>query len=242
MQRRRDGPVVTYNGEVYNFSLLREELECRGYRFRGRSDTEVVLAVYEEFGLEGIRKLEGIFSFAIWDRKKQTLILVRDRLGVKPLYYSLTGDGLVFASEYKAIEALKAPARSLNLQAVSEYLWYGNVFEDRTFFEDINQLEPGQMLLFKDGIAKTVRWWSVEDWLPDSFGVFDRAETIASIGQTLCKSANRQLVADVPVGLFLSGIDSSIAVSTDCEKGRATSYSIGFGHVLTLTSYHRRDQ
>ena len=128
---------------------------------------------------------------------------------------------------------LKAPARSLNLQAVSEYLWYGNVFEDRTFFEDINQLEPGQMLLFKDGIAKTVRWWSVEDWLPDSFGVFDRAETIASIGQTLCKSVNRQLVADVPVGLFLSGgIDSSsIAVSTDCEKRPAlTSYSIGFGH------------
>ena len=233
MQRRRDGPVITYNGEVYNFSLLREELKCRGVHFKGRSDTEVVLAVYEEFGLEGIQKLEGIFSFAIWDRKKQTLILVRDSLGVKPLYYSLTGDRLVFASEYKAIKALEAPARRLNLQAVSEYLWYGNVFEDRTFFEDINQLEPGHMLLFEDGAAKTVRWWSVEDWLPDSYGVFDRAETIASIGQTLCQSVDRQLVADVPVGLFLSGgIDSSsIAVSTDREKRPAlTSYSIGFGH------------
>ena len=233
MQRQPDGPVITYNGEVYNYNMLRVELECRGVRFRGRSDTEVVLAVYEEFGLEGIQKLEGIFSFAIWDRQKQALILVRDRLGVKPLYYSQTEDGLVFASEYKAIETLNPSFRSLDLQAVSEYFWYGNVFEDRTFLKEIRQLEPGHMLLFEGGVIKTVCWWSVEDWLPDSFDVFNRTETVASIGQTLRQSVDRQLVADVPVGLFLSGgIDSSsIAASTAREKRSAlTSYSIGFGH------------
>lgn len=229
MQLVKDGPVIVYNGECYNFSDLRDELIAQGCRFRGHSDTEVILQCYQTWGRQGLTRLEGIFALAIWDPKAQVLIAMRDRLGIKPFYYNHAGQTLAFGSEIKAVRASGLPRGGLDEQALSEYLWYGNTHDDRSFDRNIRALEPGHWMVFdRDGLRITP-WWRIEDWL-DTPPPGDRAMAQAQVREALDRAVRRQLVADVPVGLFLSGgIDSSaIAAVAAGADAPVTSYAAGF--------------
>jgi asparagine synthase (glutamine-hydrolysing) len=224
------GLAITHNGEVYNFQELRTELEAEGASFRGHSDTEVVLNAYRAWGLDGLKRLEGIFAFALWDDVARRLVLMRDRLGVKPLFFSQTREQLVFGSEIKAILAAGGVDRSVDPQAFSEYLWYGNAFEDRTIYAGVRALPPGHWMIVENGRSRIEPWWRLEEWA-DPPGFRDPGEAAEAVRAALDAAVARQLVADVPVGIFLSGgIDSSaIAASAMAVQDRPlTSYAVGF--------------
>lgn len=233
MQLGSDGPVTTYNGEVYNFQELRQSLHDLGHdHWRGNSDTEVILRVYAEWDLEGLKRLEGIFAFALWDPARHRLVMMRDRLGVKPLFYGECQYGLAFGSEIKAVLAAGGVNTDLDDQAFSEYLWYGNTFNDRTFYRGIRNLEPGHWLIIENGRQTLEPWWRIEEWIEDSpLPVHDVSEAADLVRDALDQAVARQLIADVPVGLFLSGgIDSSaIAASAVQHQHKPLqSYSAGF--------------
>jgi asparagine synthase (glutamine-hydrolysing) len=201
--------AIVYNGEVYNFRELREELEGRGRVFRTRSDTEVVLAAYEEFGTEFAQRLNGMFAIALWDGDAQRLLLVRDRLGVKPLYYSATDRRLAFASEIKALLRLPGVDRAWDRQALFEFFQFLYVPCPRTAYAGIRQLPPGCMLSAeRDGIRLS-RYWDLTPALagsPQSAG--------SDLVELLQDGVARRMIADVPVGCFLSGgIDSGLVVA-----------------------------
>ena len=225
------GPTITYNGEVYNFAELRRELEAVGRVFRGRSDTEVLLHCYEAWGLDGLKRLEGIFAFALWDPRHLRLILMRDRLGVKPLYYRHSGGELSFGSEIKALLATGEVASDLDDQALVEYLWYGNAYEERTLYRDIRSLSPGHWLIIEAGRVRLEPWWRLEEWVDAPASAGDLREAAEQVRAALDSAVARQLVADVPVGIFLSGgVDSSaIAAAAVLAQPRSlASYSAGF--------------
>lgn len=233
MRLGSDGPVITYNGEVYNFKELRQALYNIGQKnWRGHSDTEVILRVYAEWGLEGLKRLEGIFALALWDPAERRLLLMRDRLGVKPLFYGECQYGLAFGSEIKAVLATGGVNTDLEDQAFSEYLWYGNPHGDRTFYKGVCALEPGHWLIIENGRQTLEPWWRIEEWLEEPpLAVRDDREAALLVRDALDQAVARQLVADVPVGLFLSGgVDSSaIAASAmQHQKKPLQSYSVGF--------------
>lgn len=225
--------TVVYNGEAYNFQRLRAELEALGHSFRGHSDTEVLLQAYQAWGLEGLERLEGIFAFALWDAARQRLVLMRDRLGVKPLFYAREGERLIFGSEIKAILAVMQADRGLDEQALSEYLWYGNAFEERTLYRGVRSLEPGWRLIMEAGEMRLEPWWRIESWLTDTPRVVALGEAAEALRPRLDLAVQRQLVSDVPVGIFLSGgLDSSsIAAAAALAGGRRlSSFSVGFDY------------
>lgn len=223
--------TVVYNGESYNFAALRGELASRGHSFVGHSDTEVLLHAYDAWGLAGLERLEGMFAFALWDGSRKRLILMRDRLGIKPLFYHWANGRLTFGSEIKAVLAGADVVRSVDGQSLAEYLWYGNAFEERTIFESVRSLQPGHRLILQHGKIGIDCWWQVEDWLGDDRPPGSEAEVAAAVCDRLDHAVSRQLVADVPVCVFLSGgVDSSsIAASAALASGqRLRSYSVGF--------------
>jgi len=225
--------TVVYNGESYNFRELRGELEAAGRTFRGHSDTEVLLQAYDAWGIEGLARLEGIFAFGLWDAARRRLVLMRDRLGVKPLYYALSNDRVVFGSEIKAVLAGVAVDRSVDDQSLAEYLWYGSVFEDRTMYRAVRALAPGHRLVIEAGRSRIEPWWRIEEWLANAPQVADSREAASAVRIALDGAVARQLVCDVPVGIFLSGgIDSSsIAASAAIASGRRlASYAVGFDY------------
>ena len=222
--------TVVYNGESYNFLQLRTELQALGHSFRGHSDTEVLLHAYQAWGLKGLERLEGIFAFALWDATRRRLVLMRDRLGVKPLFYARRAGRLAFGSEIKAVFAGIDADRSLDEQAFSEYLWYGNAFEERTLYRGVRALAPGEWLIVEDGREQLAPWWRVESWLgrepPPAEGA------AAAVRAAVDAAVARQLVSDVPVGLFLSGgVDSSsIAAAASVSGRRLSSFAVGFDY------------
>lgn len=225
--------TVVYNGECYNFRELRRELAAAGHTFRGHSDTEVLLHAYEAWGLEGLTRLEGIFAFALWDATHRRLVLVRDRLGVKPLFYAWRDGHLAFGSEIKAVLAGVELDRSLDEQALAEYLWYGNAFEDRTIYRAVRTLKPGHRLVVEHGRCRIEPWWQVEEWLARVPQLTEPREAAVAVREAVDAAVARQLVSDVPVGIFLSGgVDSSsIAASAAVASGRRlASYSVGFDY------------
>jgi asparagine synthase (glutamine-hydrolysing) len=225
------GPVIAYNGEVYNFAELKRELESLGHVFRSRSDTEVLLHVYDAWGLGGLKRLEGIFAFALWDPARHRLVLMRDRLGVKPLFYGDSALGLSFGSEIKAVLAAGGVETAIDQQAFSEYLWYGNTFEDRTFYRGVRALPPGHWLVVEDGQRKLSPWWRVEEWLDRAPTARCSQEAAEQLRQALHAAVKRQLMADVPVGIFLSGgVDSSAiaAAAMQVQNRPLASYSAAF--------------
>jgi asparagine synthase (glutamine-hydrolysing) len=232
MQLGANGPIITYNGEIYNFRDLRHALAGGGgHVWRGNSDTEVILQTYANWGLEGLKRLEGIFALALWDPSCQRLVLMRDRLGVKPLYYGDCQYGLAFGSEIKAVLAAGGVDTRLDDQALSEYLWYGNAHGDRTFYQGVRALEPGHWLVIEDGSRKLEPWWRIEEWLDKPIELTNAEDAAGLVRETLDKSVARQLVADVPVGIFLSGgVDSSsIAASAIQRRSEPLlSYAAGF--------------
>jgi asparagine synthase (glutamine-hydrolysing) len=225
--------TVVYNGECYNFRDLRRELEATGRVFRGHSDTEVLLHVYDAWGLDGLARLEGMFAFGLWDAAQRRLVLMRDRLGVKPLFYAWSNGCLAFGSEIKAVLAGVDLDRGLDDQSLAEYFWYGSVFEDRTMYQAVRALEPGHRLVVADGRSRVEPWWRIEDWLAKAPQFVDSREAADAVRGALDGAVTRQLVSDVPVGIFLSGgVDSSsIAASAAIASGRRlASYSVGFDY------------
>lgn len=222
--------VIAYNGEVYNFKELAKELSLE---LRSHSDTEVVLLAFAKLGPHLFEKLNGMFAFAIFDRKCRKLWLVRDRLGIKPLYYRLDADSLVFASEIKGIIAIGHKSASCDTSSLHEWLIYGNNLGDRTLYQGIRKLLPGHYLQLD---LATFSHSIQEYWSPRQLAVLPqiRLPTSVVIEQTrflLEQAVKRQLISDVPVGVFLSGGIDSSAITAFASKhygGRIATYSAGF--------------
>jgi len=200
-----DGTIwVTYNGELYNYQALRRSLEARGHRFRTNTDTEVIVHQYEEDGTACVEALEGIFAFGIWDAARGRLLLARDRLGVKPLYYAWCGRDLLFASEIKAVAATGLVDQGLDHEALAQYVTFQNLFGDRTLFRAVRLLPPGWLLTYDvaAGTASTQRWWSWSFDPDHSVSLDGWAERVR---ETFTAVVRRQLIGEVPIGGFLSG-------------------------------------
>jgi asparagine synthase (glutamine-hydrolysing) len=210
-----DGRVwVVFNGEIYNHRTVREDLEHRGHRYRSRSDTETIVHAYEEWGDESVQRFRGMFAFAIWDQPRQRLLLVRDRLGVKPLYWARVGATVVFGSEIKSILASGLVRAVANRPAVPELLGTRYLSGTETLFRDIHKLLPGHLLVFEQGRVHIRQYWDVPTACPDRSDRPDsrrvRGEVVAEFRSRLEESVRLRLMSDVPLGMFLSGgIDSS---------------------------------
>jgi asparagine synthase (glutamine-hydrolysing) len=213
--------VVSFNGEIYNFRELRDALEARGRRFRSASDTEVILHGYLEWGVEVVEKLRGMFAFGLWDRVRGELLLVRDRLGIKPLYFHRGAGWMAFASEIRALLATGLVPGTLDAVALEQYLTHQTVPTPRTLVRDVQMVEPATVLTIDAaGGVRTRRYW---DLLPASNDVdagADRTAVTRRVRERLLESAELHLVSDVPVGLFLSGgVDSTALVALVRELG-----------------------
>ncbi|WP_420428658.1 asparagine synthase (glutamine-hydrolyzing) [Kordiimonas sp.] len=199
--------VLSYNGEIYNFRELRAELEAQGYWFRSQTDSEVVLNALAHWGARALDRFNGMFAFALWDRRKQTLLLARDRYGIKPLYVAQQGKVLSFGSEQKAILAQPEFERKLDKPALLEYLTFQNIFTDKTLLDDIHLLPPGHYAtidLREDTPKLTrTRYWDYHFREPDA--PVDRQEYIEELDRLFTQAVQRQLVSDVELGSYLSG-------------------------------------
>jgi len=205
--------VIVFNGEIYNYKKIKNQLINNGYNFRNNTDTEVLLNLYLHNRETMLRKLNGMFAFAIWDTRSNSLFLARDGIGVKPLYYTTTYRGFIFASELKALLQAETVERSLNIEAIYYYLTYLWCPANQTIIENIKKLEPGHALIVKDG--KVQKHWQFYD-LPyhQTIEPLSEDEAIQQVRRQLQESVQRQMVADVPVGAFLSGgLDSSSVVA-----------------------------
>ena len=224
-----DGAVrVVFNGEIYNFRELRRELERKGHRFRSDADTEVIVHLYEEAGAECVRRLDGMFAFALWDGRARTLLLARDRLGQKPLFYHQAGDTLVFGSEPKALLADPAVPAEPDAEAIYHYLTYGYVPAPWSAFRHLRKLPPAHYLVARGGRTEVTRYWSLAYRPKRRAG---EAELLAELDELLGRAVERRLVADVPLGAMLSGgLDSSVVVALmrRATTGRIRTFSIGF--------------
>lgn len=222
--------VLVYNGEVYNFRALRAELSTRGHHFRTASDTEVVLRSYLEWGEQCVVRLDGMFGFAVWDPQRDQLMLARDRLGVKPLYYAPLGRGVVFGSELKALLAHPLLEPVVDLEGMAELLTY-IASPGHAAYRGMREVPPGHVALVRDGRITERRYWSV----PTREHTDDWATTVATVRGLLAESVAGQLIADVPLGILLSGgLDSSAitalaAAAMDHERPR--TFAVDFaGH------------
>jgi asparagine synthase (glutamine-hydrolysing) len=229
--------VVTYNGEIYNFPELRAELEAAGVAFRGHSDTEVMLEGVGRWGVEAtLGKMAGMFALALWDRRTRTLWLVRDRLGVKPLYYAHAGDRLIFGSELKALRADPDFRPSLDADALVAYLRHGYVPGPHTIHREARKLPPGALLEWREGQAPELRqYWNARDVARAGRAQWARprndTEEIVRLDALLRQVVSGRMLADVSLGAFLSGgIDSSLVVALmQAQSARPVrSFSIGF--------------
>ena len=221
---------VVFNGEIYNYRELRTELTAKGHRFRGTGDSEVIPRLYEEHGLGFLSRLNGMFAIALWDSELKRLVLARDRMGIKPLYYSARGGSLWFASEVKCILAAGGSARVIDPMGVDQLLTFEYTASPTTLFEDVKKLPPGTWLTFSGGKIHQGRFWSLPTAGPDPAG--DTQEVAERLRHTLVEAVRRQLASDVPLGAFLSGgIDSSILVAAMKEVSPTPplTFSIGFG-------------
>ena len=221
---------VVMNGEIYNFRTLRQRLQKRGHVFASNTDTEVLVHLYEQHGEAFVDELRGMFAFALWDRRVQKLLIGRDRLGIKPLYYAETAAGLVFGSELRALLAHPSVGRALDPAALSHYLSFGTTPDDRAIIAGVRKLPPAHLLVAREGRVESLRrWWSLRT-APDAPSVSedDAAERIRGLVDDAVRS---HLESDVEVGAFLSGgVDSSAVVATMARAGhRPWTFSVGFG-------------
>lgn len=229
--------VITYNGEVYNFAELRGELEALGARFRGTSDTEVVLAAVEAWGVEkAVARFVGMFAIGLWDTRTHELSLIRDRLGKKPLYWAKMRQGLLFGSELKALLACPLWQPELNRSAVAAYMRWNYVPTPLCIFDEAGKVEAGVILTFSaSGAVRSTRYWSMRDvartGVADPLGIRTETEAVDGVEALLRDAVRCRMRADVPVGVFLSGgIDSSVVTALmQQESARPVqSFTIGF--------------
>src|ERR1043166_8969585 len=220
---------ITFNGEIYNFTELREWLKQSVHQFRSKSDTEVIIHLYEEFGTHCLEHLNGMFAFALWDAKQKTLFLARDRIGKKPLHYSTAQGNFVFASEIKALLQHPAVERKLDFASLNKYLAYEYVPAPHTIFQSIKKLEPGHYLIYRRGKVVISQYWDIPI---EDHPISDKTEAqyVDELEELLQRAVDSRLVADVPVGLFVSGgLDSGlVAAMARKAKDNLECFSIGF--------------
>ena len=223
--------ALVYNGEVYNFQELRGELASAGWRFQSRTDTEVVLYALAQWGVDALRRFNGMFALALWDRDERELLLARDRFGIKPLYIARRGDQLMFASEIKALLANPAVVAELDPEALAEYMAFQNLFSSRTLFRGVELMPPGTFIRIRantHAIAEPHQYWDfhfAEDADAPSLG-----DAVEELDAVFRQAVSRQLVADVPVGSYLSGgMDSgAIAALASRQRPGMCTFTVGF--------------
>jgi asparagine synthase (glutamine-hydrolysing) len=221
---------VVFNGEIYNFPDLKRELEKKGHTFYTRTDTEVLVHLYEEMGVKCLERLNGMFAFAIWDKKRKKMLLARDRIGIKPLYYSYNGKDIAFSSEPKALLQLPWIEGRLDLKGLSHYLSYDFIPAPYCIFEDIRKVPPGHQIIYQDGQIQCERYWDLD--LSDRFNSnLEEQELCELIWTEFCQGVKKRLISDVPLGVLLSGgIDSTSVLAALRHEGvdDVKTFSIGF--------------
>ena len=227
-----DGSVwVVFNGEIYNFQELREDLIRRGHRFHTNSDTETLVHLYEERGAEGIAMLRGMFAFCIWDARRRRMLLARDRFGKKPLYYAATPEGFYFASELKCLRAAGVPLE-IDRDALRLYFQFGYIPDPFSAFRSVRKLQPGCWIEYAaDGTTRHGRFWALPEFTNENRTGGDEEQARRSLRELFDEAVRIRMIADVPLGAFLSGgIDSSLVVASMALASRepVKTFSIGF--------------
>ena len=220
---------VTFNGEIFNYLELRETLQGKGHLFATRSDTEVILHAYEQYGEDCVRHFNGQWAFALWDRKRQTLFLSRDRLGIRPLFYTMTGGQFLFASEVKALFAHPEVSRQIDPVGMDQVFTFWSTLPPRTVFRGIQELPPGHNLTLHDGKIRTASYWQLV--YDTSGGPKTEGECAQRLLDLLLDATRLRLRSDVPVGAYLSGgLDSSVttALARQCTTSHLRTFSIAF--------------
>jgi asparagine synthase (glutamine-hydrolysing) len=220
---------IVFNGEIYNFRELRTFLLSKGHVFKTQSDTEAIVHLYEELGPQCLEKLRGMFAFAIWDERRKTLFLARDRVGIKPLYYYLTSGSLIFGSEIKAILADPSVRREIAPEIIDRFLTFGYVPGEDTLLKGIHKLAPASYLLLKDGKPEVRQYWDLQFSKPSHRPSLKDAEQ--RLVELLSEAVDLHMIADVPVGVLLSGgVDSTAVLSfaTDRMDKQINTYTVGF--------------
>jgi asparagine synthase (glutamine-hydrolysing) len=219
---------VAYNGEVYNFLLLRRELIARGHTFKTLCDTEVIVHAYEEYGLDFVRHFNGMFAFALWDGSRQRLILARDRIGIKPLYYAETDRTLIFASEVKSILQYPGFHSAANPNSLDNLLTFEYNPDQNSLFFNVKKVPAGHLAIIERGALRLQRYWDLKE---SSVPPPTLAEAVAGVRDKLTQAVSSHLMSDVPLGVFLSGgMDSSsiVALMSQMHTGAIKTFSIGF--------------
>jgi len=221
---------ITYNGEIYNFKELRENLEHKGHKFKSQTDTEVIIHAYEEWGHNCLQRFNGMFAFAIWDENKKELFLARDRLGIKPLYYYWDSETFIFASEIKAILVWKEFKRKINYDSLQEIFQLSYSTGEKTIFKGINKILPGHYAILKKERLTIEKYWDLQE------NISEDNLTISSkkLRKLLEESVKKRLISDVPIGVYLSGgLDSStITAIASKYQEKLKTFSVGFGEGL----------
>jgi asparagine synthase (glutamine-hydrolysing) len=222
--------AIVFNGEIYNYQTLKKDLESRGHKFKTNSDTETIVHLYEEFGTDCVRHLRGMFAFAIYDFSAETLFIARDRVGKKPLFYSLTAQGnFVFGSELKVLIEHGEISKEIDFSALDSYLTFGYVPEEFCIFKDVHKLAPGHFLLFKNGTIKTQKYWDFN--YSENSEIKSEAEYIEALREKIKEAVRVRLISEVPLGAFLSGgVDSSsvVGMMSQISASPVKTFSIGF--------------
>src|SRR5579862_6341835 len=220
---------VVFNGEIYNFPQLRSDLQARGHHLSTHTDTEVIVHLYEEMGRDCVHQLRGMFAFALYDERRRKVLIGRDRLGEKPLHYAFDGERLLFGSEIKSILAVAPELTRVDRQALRQYVQFGYIPDPATAFLDIKKLPPGHLLELEDGKLSVSQYWDFPE-----FGAHSPAseeDCLEQLEQRLGEAVKMRLIADVPLGAFLSGgADSStiVALMARCSSAPVKTFSIGF--------------
>jgi asparagine synthase (glutamine-hydrolysing) len=222
---------IVFNGEIYNFPELRPELEAHGHHFYTNTDTEVIVHLYEELGEECVQKLRGMFAFALWDERRGSLLLARDRLGKKPLHYALHKGRLYFASEIKSILAVAPELAEVNRAALLQYMYLGYIPYPATAFVGIHKLPPGHLLEFERGELRVRKYWDLPEY--DTHSPSSEEECLEELERRLAEAVKIRLISDVPLGAMLSGgTDSStvVALMARASAKPVKTFAIGFKH------------
>ena len=220
---------VVFNGEIYNYAELREQLIGRGHRFRTHSDTEVLVHLYEDLGDSFVTRLDGMFALAIWDANSRRLFCARDRVGIKPLYYAVTDDAFIFASEIKSLLADPAVQRTIDQQAIDNFFQFTYIPGERTLLKAVRKLAPGHFLSVKNGEVVQRQYWDLEFGGKPEYSDFD--EACHALRSLVKRTVRQHMVSDVPVGVLLSGgVDSTIVLScaTEASGHPVQTFTVGF--------------
>jgi asparagine synthase (glutamine-hydrolysing) len=232
--------AIVFNGEIYNFTELARELETAGHMFATRSDTETIVHAYEQFGLDFVTRLRGMFAFALWDERHRRLVLGRDRAGKKPLYYHADAERLLFASEIKGLLQDPSIKRRVSVEALDDYFTFGCIPSPNTVFQDIRQVPPAHVLVWERGAVRLHEYWDVTF---DPRGPHRSEEALEEFTQLFDEAVRMRMVADVPLGSFLSGgVDSSAVVASMARQSArpVVTTSVGFAESTHSELEHAR--